>query len=101
MRIKSKLAVIATSAALGVTALGVASPAFAEFLETGTAQNDAAGSLSYYAHTLNDPASKVVVHRRGLRAFARITADPPALNSFAPSATGGGSIGYNENLRDQ
>lgn len=38
MPIKSKLAMIATIAALGVaTALGAASPAFAQDLETGTA----------------------------------------------------------------
>lgn len=93
---KTKIAIVAA-----IFAASSASPAFAEFLETGTAQNDAEGGLGYYAQNWNEPPADVAVRRRhGLHSFARVPADPPAAGfSFRPGATGGGSIGYNENLR--
>ena len=121
MNTKSKLATIAI-----VTAVGMATPAlaFAQALQTGTAANreqlygsspgefapyygrqaDLANGLSSHAEvrgvTRHAPVARS--HRRsppGLRAFD--TVPGAAFGSESPSATGGGSIGYNSyNGRD-
>ena len=73
--------------------MGIASPAFAEFLETGTATNNAEGGLGN-SWTPAPRANHVVVRANGLHAFAMV-----AHNPTGPALTGGGSVGYNENLR--
>jgi hypothetical protein len=87
---KSKLIAIAVAATVGM-----ASPAFAEFLETGTAANNAEGGLGNGGYGWTAPQSgRIVNDRSGLNAYAMVPH-----GSFSAQATGGGSIGYNENLR--
>jgi hypothetical protein len=89
---KTKRILIAT-----IVAVGLASPAFADCLESGAAES--CGNASYaQAWPVPQPDYRVV-NQRGLQAFARIPADPRAFGTLAPGATGGGSIGYNENMK--
>jgi len=97
---KSKLGVLALAAMMGI-----ATSAFAQNLETGTAAN---------TYGWNSPRADAISGPSGLRAFARVPrahvrsglrafdmAPGPAFNSESPSATGGGSFGYNSyNGRD-
>jgi hypothetical protein len=99
---KSKLAVLAL-----VAMVGIASPAFAQTLETGTAANTygwnspRADAISAGSNGLHAFARVPRAHvRSGLRAFDMV---PGAAfgSSESPSATGGGSVGYNSyNGRD-
>jgi hypothetical protein len=92
---KSKLFAIAVAATVGM-----ASPAFAEFLETGTAANNAEGGLGNGGYGWTAPQSgRFVNNRSGLNAYAMVPHSGAATGSFGAQATGGGSIGYNENLR--
>lgn len=43
---------------------------------------------------------KISVRQTGLDSFAMVSRSGPALNSSGPAATGGGSVGYNEMLRN-
>jgi hypothetical protein len=92
---KSRLGALAL-----VAMMGIATPAFAQNLETGTAANTY-GSNSPQADAISGGS-------RGLRAFAMVPqahlrsglrafdmAHGAAFGSGGPSATGGGSIGYN------
>ncbi len=98
---------IATVAAL--LAAGIASPAFAQsFDHTGS-------QMAYYYDSTGkqtwgswgpQAAAQPVAHfrhvatrRSGFRAYAAVPTASGAFGSPAPLATGGGSIGYNENLR--
>jgi hypothetical protein len=94
MTIKSKLAVIAASAALGMAALGVATPALAQSAYTsGTeASSVRAGYPSPDGNGLFDNTPG---HAPGLRAFAMVPRDPPAVSPLTPREAGGGSLGYN------
>lgn len=89
-----------TLAAAAIVAVGFASPAFAGCLESG-AQESCGGPLAQtgygaYAQVWSAPQP---YYRHGLHAFARVPTDPPAFGSLGPGATGGGSVGYNENLK--
>jgi len=95
---KAKLALITA-----VLVAGFASPVFADCLESG-AQESCGGPLAqggYASYAEIRPAAGPdyrVFHRRGLHAFARV---PYAgFGSLNPGATGGGSIGYNQNMRN-
>jgi hypothetical protein len=83
MTIKSKLAVIATSAALGVAALGAATPAFAQSAwTTGSESNRvASGYASPQVGGLYNDATR---HSSGLEAFAMVPGDQPARSSLNP-----------------
>lgn len=91
---KSILAAIAVAATVGIAA-----PASAEFLETGTAANNAEGGLGNGGSGWTVPASgRVVVHRNGLNAYAMVPhAQAGSIDN--PAMTGGGSSGYNEFMR--
>jgi hypothetical protein len=98
MTIKSKLAMIATSAALGVAALTIGSPAFAQSAyTTGTESSSvSAGYPSPFGSGAYAYAPGVGSrHSSGRNAFAMVPGDPPAGPFLSPSATGGGSLGYN------
>ena len=98
---KSKLGVLAL-----VAMMGIATPAFAQNLETGTAANTygwnspRADAISGGSTGLRAFARVPRTHgRSGLRAFDMVPG--AAFGSESPSATGGGSIGYNSyNGRD-
>ena len=83
---KSKMIAVAVAALIGM-----ASPAFAEFLETGTAANNGQGVWAA-------PQASTAAARSGrLYDVAPLTAqDPPAPQSpLSPALTGAGSEGYN------
>lgn len=89
---KTKLAAIAIAATVGM-----ASPAFAEFLETGTAANNAEGGLGNGRYAWTAPQDgKILYDRSGRNAYAMV---PQAGSIDNPSLNGGGSNGYNESLR--
>ena len=93
MIFKFKLAMIATSAALGV-----ATPAFAQSAyTTGTESSSvSAGYPSPFGRGVYAYAPGVASrHTSGRDAFAMVPGDPSAGPSLSPSATGGGSLGYN------
>jgi hypothetical protein len=113
---KSKLGVLAL-----VAMMGIATPAFAQNLETGTAANTfgwnspRADAISGGSSGLRAFARVPRAHARyGLRAFDRVPraharyglrafdmVPGAAFGSESPSATGGGSVGYNSyNGRD-
>ncbi len=98
---KSKLGVLALMATMGI-----ATPAFAQNLETGTAANTY-GWNSPHANAISGGSSGLHAFARvprahvrsGLRAFDMVPG--AAFGSDSPSTTGGGSIGYNSyNGRD-
>jgi hypothetical protein len=95
---RSKL-IIAAAAAVAV--LGIASPAAAQGFDADWGTGNV--MATYYDHdgTLHmgtAPQQKeVAAPRNGLNAFARIPG--AASGSDSPALTGGGSVGYNENLR--
>src|SRR5579862_1915470 len=73
MTIKSKLAMIAASAALGVAVIGVASPALAQSAYTTGTESDSvsAGYPSPYGNGIHTYAPALAArHSRGLDAFA-------------------------------
>jgi hypothetical protein len=91
---KSILAAIAVAATVGIAA-----PASAEFLETGTAANNAEGGLGNGGYVWTTPhISRIAAERNGLNAYAMI---PRSHAGFInnPALTGGGSSGYNEMVR--
>jgi|HubBroStandDraft_1064217.scaffolds.fasta_scaffold1505204_1 hypothetical protein len=94
MTIKSKLAMIAT-----IAALGIASPAFAQSFDPEAGTGNVLPS-AYVGETLVElPAVAFPASTEGLRAFAMVPrAGHTTVNSNDPSLTGGGSVGYNELL---
>lgn len=91
-----------------VAAVSIASPAFAQAFDsdygTGNTISTYYGSNgALHVGTAPQQARAatqqkwVASHRGGESAFAMLPGGPGG--SFGPSATGGGSIGYNENLR--
>lgn len=68
------------AAVAALVAVGIGSPAFAHTYHAGHP----------VIHRSADP-------RSGLRAFDMVPGG--SWNSYGPGATGGGSLGYNENLR--
>jgi hypothetical protein len=96
MLTKSKIAVIAA-----IAALSCASPALAQSFDNdfGTGNElpsyyDSQGGLhAGNAHM----QTQIATHRSGLNAFASIGRS--SFSSDEPSATGGGSVGYNEMLQ--
>ena len=91
---KTKLIAIAIAATIGM-----ASPAFAEFLETGTAANNAEGGLRNGSYAWTAPQSgQILYDRSGRSAYAMVPhAQAGAIDN--PALNGGGSNGYNESLR--
>jgi hypothetical protein len=97
MLTKSKLIVAAA-----VATFSLASPAFAQSFSSawGTGNEmpsyyDANGGL--HEGTVASQQNQTVARQSGLNAFAMVSG--AASGSDNPAATGGGSVGYNENLR--
>jgi hypothetical protein len=74
----------------------IATPAFAQSFdpEAGT------GNVLPFSHKSNHDEGKSAFRQDGLRAYAAAPFEGSVANSNAPSATGGGSAGYNEMLRN-
>jgi hypothetical protein len=104
MSLISRLAVVAA-----VATIGIAGPAFAQSFDpdvgTGNIVPFSVGPGSVQSTVLPmRVAARTVRHgsgaarRSGLNAFAMVPAAGGG-SAFSPAATGGGSVGYNENLR--
>lgn len=91
---KTKLAAIAIAATVGM-----ASPAFAEFLETGTAANNAEGGLRNGSYAWTAPQSGQILYDRSGRSAYAMVPQAQAGSIDNPARNGGGSNGYNESLR--
>jgi hypothetical protein len=76
---------ISTLALIAVATVGIAAPAFAQ------SSQHRVGLHHVHRQT-------VVARDNGLNAFAMVPGGAGG-SAFSPAATGGGSIGYNENLR--
>lgn len=93
---KTKFAIIA---ALALTRLA-ATPAFGQSFSTGYGT----GNVLPFNSTVAAPAvashhaSAHAARRNGLNSFAMEPRQQLQLGAESPAATGGGSIGYNENL---
>jgi hypothetical protein len=87
---------LTTLAALAV----IATPAFAQSFCTC----DGTGNVLKFANnpiTFQNQAPAIpATGQSGLHAFAMVPGPGAALNSNSPAATGGGSLGYNETLRN-
>jgi hypothetical protein len=104
MSLISRLAVVAA-----VATIGIAGPAFAQSFDpdvgTGNIVPFSVGPASVQptVHPMR-AATRTVRHRgaaarrSGFNAFAMVPAAGVG-SAFSPAATGGGSVGYNENLR--
>jgi hypothetical protein len=74
-----------------------ATPAFAQSFDPDTGT----GNVVTFAHTPIAPQNdKVAVARSGLHSFAMVPGPRSAFDSESSQATGGGSLGYNEMLRN-
>ena len=74
----------------------IATPAFAQSFdpEAGT------GNVLPFSHKSIHNEGKTAVHQDAMRAYATASFEGSVGNSNAPQATGGGSTGYNEMLRN-
>ena len=82
--------VLATLAVIGAVTGAVTGPA-----------RDGTGNVLPFTHKTDlVPGGKTALNDRALRAYAAVPGAGLAGDSNAPAATGGGSIGYNEMLRN-
>ena len=102
MTTKSKIAMLVTLAAIGV-----ASPAFAQSFDpdigTGNALSLTDQSTASYAQALPEISvhhKRVANRHEGLDAFAMAPRAQRGSVSDDPADTGGGSLGYNEELKN-
>ena len=85
---------LTTLAVLGV----FATPAFAQSFDPDTGTGNV---LTFARTSVAAPQNeKIAGGRRGLHSFAMVPGPRSAFNSESPQATGGGSLGYNEMLRN-
>lgn len=99
-----KVSKIAIAAAL--TAAAIATPALAQSFDPEVGTGNVI-SFSYGSITLQNPQmgalhaapARVARQRSGLNAFAMVAPTSAGGDLFDPALTGGGSRGYNENLR--
>ena len=87
--ITSKLALI-----VAVAAVGIASPAFAEFFNA----QEGTGELPFSYGSIAPHHGKIAVRQSGLHAFASVPSPQGDPNPNDPALTGGGSVGYNQML---
>jgi hypothetical protein len=93
----SKLALIAA-----ITAVGIASPAFAQSFDpefgTGNVLPFSIEAAAPHAAVTPGVHGKISARARGLHSFAMVPGSQPAFNSADPALAGGGSAGYNKLL---
>jgi len=91
---KNLLAILAV---LGAVTGAVTGPASAQSFCTC----DGTGNVLVFSNKAFMPKSeRAVLNHHALRAYAAVPAPGLAGDSDAPAATGGGSVGYNEMLRN-
>jgi hypothetical protein len=74
----------------------IAMPAF---VQSFSASPFGTGNVLPFAYKPAAPQTeKIAVGQSGLNSFAKVPKSGSAFNSNSPAATGGGSLGYNENL---
>jgi hypothetical protein len=74
----------------------IATPVFAQSF---SASPHGTGNVLPFAYQPTAPQNeKVAAGRNGRDSFAMVPGPGSAINSNSPTATGGGSLGYNENL---
>jgi len=74
-----------------------ATPAFAQSF----CACDGTGNVLVFGNRPTAPQNgKIAVRRTGLDSFAMAPKSEPGFNTNAPAGTGGGSLGYNEMLRN-
>ena len=102
MTTKSKIAMLVTLAAIGV-----ASPAFAQSFDPDTCSGNVLSltdqSTASYAQALPDISvhhKRVANRHEGLDAFAMAPRAQRGSVSADPANTGGGNLGYNEELKN-
>ena len=101
--LRSNTAKIALIAALAVTRLA-ATPAFGQSFSGGYGTGNVLPYPSAATETASNHASVHAVRRNGVNSFAMAPREQTQLraqshlNTDSPEETGGGSIGYNENL---
>jgi hypothetical protein len=74
----------------------IATPAFAQSFDP----DNGTGNVLQFSHKSNHDAGKIAVHQDAMRAYATAPFEASVGSSNAPQATGGGSAGYNEMLRN-
>ena len=74
----------------------VATPAFAQSFDP----DNGTGNVLPFSHKSTHDEGKTAIRQDGLRAYATAPFEGSIANSNAPAATGGGSPGYNEMLRN-
>jgi hypothetical protein len=74
----------------------IATPALAQSFDP----DNGTGNVLPFSHKSTHNEGKTAVRQDGLRAYATVPFEGSIANSNAPSATGGGSTGYNEMLRN-
>jgi len=97
MLTKSKIAVVAAIAMLGLSSTAFAQ-AFSSSYGTGNVQSSYFDSNGALHQGTAPQQNQIAVHRNGLNAFASVPRT--AAGEDSPAATGGGSIGYNEMLQN-
>ena len=74
----------------------IATPAFAQSFDP----DNGTGNVLQFSHKSTHNEGKTAVRQDAMRAYATAPFEGSVANSNAPSATGGGSAGYNEMLRN-
>ncbi len=87
----SKLALIAA-----IAIMGIASPALAQSFDPEIGTGNVAANVTASAPQQSYSSG----HRSGLNAYAMVPATSAPAAATDPATTGGGSIGYNEMLRN-
>jgi opacity protein-like surface antigen len=92
----SRLAVVAVVAATAL-ATALSSSAFAQSYNPQVGMTNGQHRIPHRVHV----RGRMPARRSGLHAFATTAPNAlsPALNPYSPALNGGGSAGYNENLR--
>jgi hypothetical protein len=91
------LAVLTTFATPAAVLTVSATPAFAQSFCTC----DGSGNvLTFTNNPITRPNQKIAAGQSGLHSFAMVPGPRSASNPDGPEATGGGSLGYNEMLRN-
>ena len=91
------LAVLTAFATPAAVLTVFATPAFAQSF----CACDGTGNVLTFTHNpITLPTQNIAAGQSGLHSFAMVPGPDSAFNSNSPAATGGGSLGYNEMLRN-
>lgn len=84
-------------AILTVATIGIASPAFAQSYDP----DEGTGNLVAWSYQGAGSHKQAAIHRNGIDAFAMVPSADMRDISNLPEHTGGGSLGYNQELEVQ